>query len=161
MNGGGPAFYGKFRGVVTDNTDDRGRIRATVADVYGSEKSPWALPAVPYAGNGVGLYLIPPVGALVWIEFEHGDPDHPVWSGCFWAENQAPATTPEKKVLKTAAGTVTLDETSNKEAVTIETARGLKITIDKNGIEINAGKKGVIKLTQNKVAVNGNALEVT
>ncbi|MFF7133735.1 phage baseplate assembly protein V [Streptomyces sp. NPDC008196] len=161
MNGGGPAFYGKFRGVVTDNTDDRGRIRATVADVYGSEKSPWALPAVPYAGNGVGLYLIPPVGALVWIEFEHGDPDHPVWSGCFWAENQAPATTPEKKVLKTAAGTVTLDETLNKEAVTIETARGLKITIDKNGIEINAGKKGVIKLTQNKVAVNGNALEVT
>lgn len=161
MNGDGSAFYGKFRGVVTDNTDDLGRIRATVADVYGSEKSPWALPAVPYAGNGVGLYLIPPVGALVWIEFEHGDPDHPVWSGCFWAENQAPATTPDQKVLKTAAGTVTLDETSNKEAVTIETASGLKITIDKNGIEINAGKKGVIKLTQNKVAVNGNALEVT
>ncbi|MFI2346423.1 phage baseplate assembly protein V [Streptomyces sp. NPDC019443] len=167
MNGDGPAYYGKYRGVVTDNclqsgkSDPQGRIRAKVVDVYGEDKSPWALPAVPYAGNGLGLYLVPPVDALVWIEFEHGDPHYPVWSGCFWAENQLPATTPEKKVLKTPAGTVTLDDSSNSAGITIETAQGLKITIDKNGIEINAGAKGLIQLTENKVSVNGEGLEVT
>ena len=83
---GCPTFYGKFRGVVTANNDpDRlGRIRAKVQDVLGDRESGWALPALPYAGDGVGLYLIPPVDAFVWVEFEHGNPDYPIWTGCFW-----------------------------------------------------------------------------
>ncbi|GAA1913717.1 phage baseplate assembly protein V [Streptomyces durmitorensis] len=167
MSADGPAYYGKYRGVVTDNclqdgtSDPQGRIRAKVVDVYGEDKSPWALPAVPYAANGLGLYLTPPVDAFVWIEFEHGDPHYPVWSGCFWAANQLPAARPEMKVLKTPAGTVTLDDSPNAPGITIVTAKGLKITIDQNGIEINAGKKGVIQLTDNKVTVNRDGLEVT
>ena len=51
-----------------------------------TDDSGWALPAVPYAGDGVGFFMIPPIGASVWIEFEHGDPDYPIWTGCFWAD---------------------------------------------------------------------------
>ncbi|MGW0630284.1 phage baseplate assembly protein V [Streptomyces sp. NPDC002758] len=167
MSAQGPPFYGKYRGVVAavrqddGRVDPRGRIQATVPDVYGTERSPWALPAVPYAGDGVGLYLVPPVGASVWIEFEHGDADFPVWSGCFWAERQRlPATAETAKVLRTPAGTVTLDDSSNAPGITIETTGGLKITIDGNGIEINAGRNGVIHLDQNKVTVNRDGLEV-
>ena len=63
-------FFGKYRGQVTKNNDTNGlgRIRATVLDVYGTNESPWALPCVPYAGDKVGLMLIPPVGAWVWFE---------------------------------------------------------------------------------------------
>ena len=76
MNNQGPPFYGKFRGVVTDNRDPlfMGRIRAKVTDIFGDEKTGWAMPAVPYAGKGVGFYMIPPEKASVWIEFENGDP---------------------------------------------------------------------------------------
>jgi len=31
----------------------------------------------------MGLFALPSVGAGVWIEFEHGDPDYPIWSGCW------------------------------------------------------------------------------
>jgi len=77
-------------------------------------ESGWALPCVPYAGKGVGLFLIPPVNAFVWIEFEQGDLDYPIWSGCFWGDNDTPASPaePEMKVLKTDAGTITI--TTNK-----------------------------------------------
>ncbi|HEY33074.1 MAG TPA: hypothetical protein G4O10_08220 [Dehalococcoidia bacterium] len=79
-------FYGKYRGVVTDvdGPEDMGRIRANVPEVLEDVESPWALPCVPYSGNGVGVYGIPPVGAGVWIEFEAGDPAQAIWTSCWW-----------------------------------------------------------------------------
>lgn len=168
MDGQGPPFYGKYRGVVTDNQDllMQGRIRAKVQDVLGDNESGWALPAAPYAGNGVGLFLIPPKGASVWIEFEHGDPDYPIWSGCFWAEGEVPTTAappmlPYKKVLKTDQCTITLDDTPGIGGVTIETTAGIgaKIVMNMQGIEISSGS-GKILISLEGVSVNDGALEV-
>lgn len=156
-------FYGKYRGVVSDNRDPLmlGRIRAQVQDVYGEQDSGWAMPALPYAGSGVGLFLIPPTGASVWIEFEHGDPDYPIWTGCFWSTGEAPATPAlaEKKVLKTDAATITLDDTPGAGGITIETTAGMKIVINAQGIEITNGGAS-IKMSGPQVSVNNGALEV-
>lgn len=158
------SHLGKFRGVVVDNNDPNqlGRLTARVPDVFGDETSGWALPATPYAGDGVGLYLIPPVGASVWIEFEHGDPEYPIWSGCFWAGGELPASpaSPDVKVLKTPAGTITINDTSGAAGITIETADGKKIVLDSGGIEITVGQ-AVVKLSGPTVSVNSGALEVT
>lgn len=168
MNGQGPPFYGKYRGVVSDNQDllMLGRIRAKVQDVLGDNESGWALPVAPYAGNGVGLFLIPPTGASVWIEFEHGNPDYPIWSGCFWGEGEVPATAappmlPYQKVLKTNQCTITLDDTPGVGGITIETSvgAGAKIVMNMQGIEISSGS-GKILLSLDGVSVNDGALEV-
>jgi uncharacterized protein involved in type VI secretion and phage assembly len=162
MNGTGQ-FYGKFRGVVSDNGDpsNLGRIKAKVPDVYGEEESGWAMPAVPYAGNSVGLFLIPPTNALVWIEFEHGDPDYPIWSGCFWADNEVPVSpaSADKKVLKTGAGTITLDDTEGSTSITIETTNSLKLKMDQQGIEISNGSQKIM-ISSSSVSVDDGALEV-
>ena len=163
MNGEGH-FYGKFRGVVSDNGDpsNLGRIRAKVADVFGEEASGWAMPSVPYAGSQVGLFLIPPTNASVWIEFEHGNPDYPIWTGCFWAENEVPVSpaSADKKVLKTGAGTITLDDTQGSNSVTIETTNNLKIKLDQQGIEISNGSQKIM-ISTSSVSVNDGALEVS
>lgn len=164
MNEQGRRFHGKYRGVVDDNRDPLmlGRIRAKVQDVYGDQVSGWAMPCVPYAGNGVGLFLIPPTGASVWIEFEHGNPDYPIWTGCFWGTGEVPATpaAAELKVLKTDVGTITLNDTPGAGGITIETTAGMKVVINAQGIEINNGQGGSIKLTGPQVSVNDGALEV-
>ena len=170
MNGECPTFYGKYRGVVTNNKDPNGlgRIQVKVQDVLGDKESGWAMPSVPYAGKGVGLYLIPPKDAFVWIEFEHGDPDYPIWCGCFWASGEVPVksakneTMPEQKVLKTDVGTITLNDSSSEGAITIETNKSpkMKVVIDKNGIEITNGKGASVKLDGKKVALNTDGLEV-
>ena len=79
-------LIGKFRGIVTDNVDPRqiGRIRATVPDAFREQVSNWAMPCVPPGQTGELGSALPKVGATVWIEFEQGDMDFPIWSGCFY-----------------------------------------------------------------------------
>lgn len=79
-------FYGKYRGTVVNNIDPLqiGRIMVIVPDVLNVTPGSWALPCVPVAGIQMGMFTVPPPGAGVWVEFEQGDPDFPIWVGCFW-----------------------------------------------------------------------------
>jgi len=147
--------------VVTDNDDKlhKGRIRARVPDVKGDKECTWALPCVPYAGDGVGWFMVPPVNAWVWLEFENGHWDHPIWSGCFWNHEKVPGPgVPETKILKTDKATITIDD--SQSSVTIQAGNDLKIVMDSNGIEINNGKAS-IKLSGSSVKINEEAFEVT
>ena len=83
-------FYGKYRGTVIQNIDPefRGRIMCEVPDVLGVVPSSWCEACVPLAGPTgppMGAYFVPPIGAGVWVEFEQGDPNKPIWSGCRFA----------------------------------------------------------------------------
>jgi hypothetical protein len=86
-----PTYYGKYRGRVEANLDEElmGRIQVSCPAVPGLRLG-WAMPCVPYAGPGVGWFAIPPIGADVWVEFEGGDPNYPIWSGCFWQPGEIP-----------------------------------------------------------------------
>jgi uncharacterized protein involved in type VI secretion and phage assembly len=156
-------YFGKYRGEVTDNTDPLmlGRVRAKVPAIFGDNDSGWALPCAPYAGNGVGFFFIPPVGAKVWIEFEAGNPEVPIWSGGFWGTGEPPKTPamPSIKIIKTDTATITLDDTPGAGGITIETSSGLKIVMNLSGIELN-NSSAKIKLTPASVSVNDGALEV-
>ncbi len=101
-----PSFWGKYRGKVVNNVDPEflGRIMAEVPAVPNALLN-YALPCTPYAGPNVGFYAIPPIGANVWIEFEGGDPNYPVWVGCFWGPEDIlhvpEPPPPEVKVFQT------------------------------------------------------------
>ncbi len=158
------AFFGKYRGIVTDTDDKRklGRLRALVPDVLGDEECGWALPCSPLAGPKLGWFALPPVGAAVWIEFEQGDPDYPIWAGCFWAEgHDLPEAADDKHiVLCSAAGhRITIND-SSQGGIDIETKEGLKLKLLGRDIQIENGNGATIKLSGNKVSINGDALEV-
>ncbi len=165
MNG---TFYGKYRGVVTDIKDPlmTGRLKARVPDVMGDKETGWAMPCAPFGGSGAGFFALPKVGAGVWIEFEHGDPDYPVWAGCWWgsAAEMPPVllAPPYKKVLlKTEGGhSVLLDDTPGTGGITLETSGGQKVVMNASGIEITNGQGASIKLAGPQVSINGGALEV-
>ena len=111
-------FWGKFRGVVKVPLDPemRGRLLVSVEDVWGPNVSSWALPCLPYAGLSLGMYVVPPIGANVWVEFMHGHPDHPIWTGFWWGNA---AQTPKTQGTATPGTPLMTVESLLKHAVVI------------------------------------------
>jgi hypothetical protein len=156
-------FYGKFRGVVTDNNDPArsGRIRASIRLVFVDFQTQWAMPCVPYASDGWGFLVVPELEDTVWIEFEGGDPSRPIWSGAWWAEGKAPPLKPQQKQLGTAGGQhILLDDSNGAMKIEIKDGNGNAITLGANGILlVRGGMK--IEITNESVSINDGALEVT
>lgn len=156
-------FWGKYRGKVANNVDpmNLGRIQVEVPAVLGTGRGSWAMPCTPYAGPDVGFFAIPPVGANVWVEFEGGDPDYPIWVGGFWGEGQAPVQPALEgtKTLKTEAITLSLCDVGEQPGLSLEVGptavtAPLKLTMDAEGITLDNNGVTRIKLT-------GEAIEVS
>ena len=98
----------------------------------------------------------------MWVEFEGGDPDYPIWTGCFWGDGEAPAIRdrPETKIIKTDTATIKLDDYPEDKGITIETKSGLKIVMNSSGIEIR-NEIANVKVTKEKVSINNGALDVS
>ncbi len=152
-------FWGKYRGKVTSSKDELnlGRVQVEVPAVLGPGRASWALPCTPYAGKDIGFFTVPPVGTNIWVEFEGGDPDYPIWSGCFWNEDELPENAkvdePDKvQVFKTDGVTITISNLGDNKGLTIEVdtpvvERKLKMVFNADGIEINNKDETVAKLT--------------
>jgi hypothetical protein len=69
-------YGGTYRASVVDNFDPmlEQRLQVIVPDVYG-EAAVWAVASLPAGSSG----SLPAIGDLVWVSFEYGDTDHPVW----------------------------------------------------------------------------------
>ena len=169
-------YFGKYRGIVVD-TDDlsrQGRIQVRVPAVLGDVEV-WAMPCVPYAGDSVGLYLMPETDAGVWVEFEGGDPTYPVWTGFFWGSGQLPLTLPMAgiKVLRTEAHTIRLDDDQGELLVSADsgaetaytseaktTAGTSTHTVSATSVSSSNGT-GSVEVSITGTKVDGSALEVT
>lgn len=160
-----PQFFGKYRGKVVNNVDPNrmGRLQVSCPHVLGANLMSWALPCVPFAGVGEGFYMLPTIGSNVWLEFEAGDPDRPIWTGCFWGRNEVPsnASLPTTRTIKTRGLELTLDDALG---ITIQAGPptvGVPCTVKlaAQGIEITVGAAS-IKLDPARVSVNEGALEV-
>ncbi|HEY4389657.1 MAG TPA: phage baseplate assembly protein V [Ktedonobacteraceae bacterium] len=153
-------FYGKYRGKVLDNIDPLflGRIIAIVPAVSDFPLT-WAMPCSPYAGEQVGFYAIPPIDANVWIEFEAGDPNKPIWVGCFWEEGQVPLLTPPPgtTILKTECITITLRDIPEGGGITLLVEPPAVST----PITINLDSVGVQTLTEALFSVNSQTTNLT
>jgi Type VI secretion system/phage-baseplate injector OB domain len=147
----GKRYYGKYRGKVIINIDPlhKGRIQALVPSVSQHMPSNWANPCVPYAGFGVGTFFVPPLNANVWIEYEEGNPQYPIWVGGFWDEKDisivpTPVLIPGDFTIRTVSGnTIKLQDgppplgIGPVPSITLETIDQKRVSLGVSGIEIS------------------------
>jgi hypothetical protein len=94
-------YYGKFRATVVDNVDDqnRGLLKVEVPDVFGAGVMVCAEACLPYA-----QFLVPPKGATVWVEFEAGDAERPLWVGVAVTSAEQTKVKPDTVLLTHTGG---------------------------------------------------------
>jgi hypothetical protein len=167
-------YYGKYRGIVTVpvDTGSKGRITALVT-MGGVPATVVAEACMPFGGVGSGFFAVPPSGAGVWIEFEEGDKDKPIWTGCWWSEGELPASfavastaSPLESmpvVIQSLGGNHIVIGATPADGIRIETSLGLagpSITLNAQSILLADGKGGGIAISGGTVVVNLGALVV-
>lgn len=164
--------YGKYRGLVLNNVDplQKGRIQVQLPDVLGLGLSSWAMPCVPMAGIQMGVYVVPPIGAGVWVEFEGGDPDFPIWSGGFWGSaGEVPAlalapsipASPNIVLQTTGQNSVVVSDVPGTGGIMLKSTTGAMILVNDVGITISNGKGATIVMAGPTVTINNGALVIT
>ncbi|QQP98140.1 phage baseplate assembly protein V [Lysobacter enzymogenes] len=170
-------FPGLYRGTVTLNTDPefRGRLLLMIPDVTTFVPSTWAEPCTPLAGPtgpGMGVYMVPTVGAAVWVMFEHGDVNKPVWMGCRF-DTQADAPSMSKlsnpldpsiiisTVLQNQLIISDLPPTPLTGGIVLQTTTGAMLVVNDSGIYIDNGKGASIWLVGPTITFNKTAMAIT
>jgi uncharacterized protein involved in type VI secretion and phage assembly len=166
------SYFGKYRGTVLNNIDpmQTGRLMVQVPDVSNVLPSTWALPCLPFCGIQSGMFVVPAIGSGVWIEFEQGDPDFPIWVGGFWGSAaevpaMAMAAPPgvQQVVLQTTGQNMLMvsDVPGPTGGILLKSSTGALISISSTGIMIDNGQGASIVMGPGPtVIVNQGALEV-
>lgn len=164
-------YYGKYRGVVINNVDplQKGRLLVQVPDVLGLSISSWAMPCVPIAGLQMGTYFVPIIGSGVWVEFEGGDPDYPIWVGGFWGTaaevpalaRLAPPVVPSFTLQTPLQNGVLINDVPGPTGgIMLKSATGATIIVNDTGIYIQNGKGASIVMVGPSVTINNGALVI-
>lgn len=153
--------YGKYRGTVTDIADPEklGRIKALVPALMDETEVGWALPAFPFTGDGHGHVMLPSVGAMVWIEFEAGNLDNPIWSGGFFISGQRPTpdTDGARVIVSPAGHQVVIDDDADEVVITHQGGPKIKLTGDTITLTVGACK---IEITTTAISLNNGIVKV-
>jgi hypothetical protein len=162
-------YYGKYSGTVRNNVDPegRGRLLVNVTATMGATGTDWALPCFPYTGQLAGVVAVPPVNAAVWVEFEGGDSNRPIWVGGYYPLGQAPPLAAPPGVQEFVIQTTLQNVISIKDipgpagGIMLRCGTGAFITITDAGIILFDGKGGRIAMTNGTVSINPPNLVVT
>jgi hypothetical protein len=178
MNDASPqqTYPGLYRGTVTLNVDPemRGRLLLSIPDVLSFVPSTWAEPCAPLAGPtgpGMGVYMVPPVGAGVWVMFEYGDPNKPVWLGCRFelpsdvpplalVGNPADPNIVIQSLLQQMIMISDMPPTPLTGGIILRSTTGAMIVVNDSGIYISNGKGAMMTMIGPTIDFNMGALTI-
>jgi hypothetical protein len=131
------------------------------------------MPCVPIAGKQEGIFVVPQIGAGVWMEFEQGESDYPIWVGGFWgiatevpALALAPPPIPpgQNIVLQTTLqNSIVLSDaapTPLTGGIVLKSATGATIIVNDSGIYIDNNKGASLIMVGKSVTINNGALVI-
>lgn len=136
-------FYSLYRGVVVENEDPESlqRLKLIIPQISGNDSYDyWAHPRNVFYGEGYGMQILPKRGDIVWVEFEGGRPEIPVWSLGHPGRKELPTGDDDLKrvdcfwFVSPGGHKVKIDDTKN--IIHIETKQGDYFEINEESISL-------------------------
>lgn len=155
-------YYSSYRGFVVDNDDPDGmnRVKVVLPTIHPYDNiGEWAYPINNWGGENYGTHCLPQKGDMVWISFEHGNPDFPLWQHAGYATNEKPEefSSPDIYGFKTPKGNLVIIDDADEGKILIKYKSGKEYFLtQKDLIELESA--GLIKLGKNgdEFALMGN-----
>lgn len=151
-------YYGKYRGVVkeTNDPEKRGRIRVLCPAVLGKQLSNWALPCLP-----PNCFSVPIKDTMVWVEFEGGRKDSPIYTGVFYTSDQRKklfqdAYNPKDFIISTQDGWVNV---YSKRGIYHKSFKGVKIESQET-LSMKSAKDTIIESATNLTTKTGGKVNL-
>jgi uncharacterized protein involved in type VI secretion and phage assembly len=146
--------------LVTQNKDDEGLCRVKVRYPWHEKPSEsyWARLAMPMAGAGRGLVLIPEVGDEVLVAFEREDLRFPYVLGALWNGKDEPPLANDdgkndRRILKSRKKHYLLFVDGAQGAVELAHEKGRKLLLDDRGFAFQDEKGNVVKVDSDSGAM--------
>lgn len=152
------SYYAKYTGVVVDNQDAQklGILQVSVPTIFPPEERVPARAALPF-----GQYFVPEVDTRVWVEFEGGDPEFPLWTGVQHAAGTWPdevaKSPPTVRAVKTVSGHLLIfDDTEGGESIILTDGKNAhELRFDADGVKITDGVNGHV------IVLDGSGIKLT
>ena len=161
-------FFGIYQGKVIDNDDPErlGRCKVSVPAINGAIDDPEILPWSHYITAGTtgpnrGSFILPELGDVVWVMYQNGLKDNPVYLGSSYAREEPPISEDDyftTKVVYSDNDGVQIKRTKD-ELILLYNDSKIKLKQD-GDISIHASKdilieaEGNIKLLAERIDLN-------
>jgi hypothetical protein len=144
-------YYSTYRGFVIDNNDpeNMNRCKVVLPSIMPNDiKGKWALPKNSWGGKDYGINLLPQKGDVVYITFEQGDLDYPIWEHSSFSKSEKPKEFKDANYygFKTPKGKLIIINDNEDGGIIVKLETGELINISKDLLETQAK---LIKLGSN------------
>jgi hypothetical protein len=137
-------YYGKYAGIVADDPapDAQGTILVVVPGVINAVTPVRARPCLPF-----GHFFIPAPATRIWVEFEGGNTNYPLWVGVWYPQDTAPQEVRSQpqthRVIQTPKGhTIELSDEDDAEKIIIRHKDNSFIALQADGSVLVSNKQG-------------------
>lgn len=179
---GAGKIFGVVVGIVTNNQDPEqlGRVKVIYPWLSASEESHWARIATLMAGKDRGSFYLPEVDDEVLVAFEHGDVRFPYVIGMLWngkdkpRYNNAGGKNDERVITSRSGHELVFNDNDQQGKVVIHTKKNHTITLDDttggekisivdkggNSIEIDSSQNSIAVKSSLKLTIESQVVEI-
>jgi Type VI secretion system/phage-baseplate injector OB domain len=155
-------FFGKYRGKVKNigkNRNDLGIITVEVPEIFPEKEIPLVKPVIPFAGKNCGFGALPKKDDVIWIEFEAGNLNKPIWTGFWWAEGEEPEAVDWDTVALVSRTGHKLILDDKMEKMSLVHSKGPEINLTAEEITFRIGNTKMV-ISDSGVKINDTLFEV-
>lgn len=140
--------------MQVDDKDSMGRVKVQFPwQKAANEKTPWVRVVNPMASKEKGMYFIPEVDEVVFVDFEFGNPDVPFVTGSMYHGDVKPGDLFNKNnnikgIITKGGNHILIDDTNGEEKIRIfnkDSKNEIELSLD-GGSHIRAKSNGTIFL---------------